>query len=49
LELGNLETAKNDIIRARANATPLNHTTDNLEQALLLERRKELCFEGHLF
>ncbi|MBG6188338.1 RagB/SusD family nutrient uptake outer membrane protein [Flavobacterium sp. CAN_S2] len=49
-ELGNLETAKNDIntIRARAKATLLT-TTDNLEQALLLERRKELCFEGHLF
>jgi hypothetical protein len=28
---------------------PLNHTTDNLEQALLLERRKELCFEGIYF
>ncbi|WP_241258542.1 RagB/SusD family nutrient uptake outer membrane protein [Flavobacterium sp. Sr18] len=49
-ELGNLETAKNDIntIRARAKATLLT-ITDNLEQALLLERRKELCFEGHLF
>ncbi|MBG6060534.1 hypothetical protein IWX83_000299 [Flavobacterium sp. CG_9.1] len=50
LELGDLETAKNDIntIRARAKAILLT-TTDNLEQALLLERRKELCFEGHLF
>lgn len=41
------EDCKNDIntIRARANATLLD-STDNLETALLLERRKELCFEG---
>lgn len=41
------EDCKNDIniIRARANATLLD-SIDNLETALLLERRKELCFEG---
>ncbi|GAA4232674.1 RagB/SusD family nutrient uptake outer membrane protein [Postechiella marina] len=41
------EDCKNDIniIRNRANATLLD-STDNLETALLLERRKELCFEG---
>jgi len=35
-------------IRARANATLLTNTT-NLKEDILLERRKELCFEGHLF
>nr|WP_315162296.1 RagB/SusD family nutrient uptake outer membrane protein [uncultured Flavobacterium sp.] len=50
LELGDLETTKADIntIRGRAKATLLT-TTDNLEQVLLTERRKELCFEGHFF
>ncbi|WP_223154565.1 RagB/SusD family nutrient uptake outer membrane protein [Aestuariibaculum sediminum] len=44
------EEAKNDIntIRSRANASLLENT-NNLEDAILLERRKELCFEGHLF
>lgn len=35
-------------IRARANAT-LATNTSNLKEEILLERRKELCFEGHLF
>ena len=45
-----LNDAQNDIniIRARANASLLTDTS-NLEDAILLERRKELCFEGHLF
>lgn len=48
--LGDLETTKTDIntIRSRAKATLLTSII-GLEQALLLERRKELCFEGHLF
>ncbi len=37
-----------NIIRARANATLLT-STDNLKEEILLERRKELCFEGQLF
>lgn len=37
-----------NIIRARSNASLLTSTT-NLEENILLERRKELCFEGHLF
>ena len=37
-----------NIIRSRANASLLTNTT-NLKEALLLERRKELCFEGQLF
>lgn len=37
-----------NIIRARANATLLSNTA-NLKENILLERRKELCFEGHLF
>lgn len=50
LKLNNLDAAKDDIniIRARANATLLE-TTTNLEEAILLERRKELCFESHYF
>lgn len=50
LDTPNLEQAKLDIntIRARANATLLNHT-NNLAEIVFLERRKELCFEGHLF
>lgn len=50
-----LETEKPDlamadinVIRARANATLLT-TTNNLKEDILLERRKELCFEGQLF
>jgi hypothetical protein len=37
-----------NIIRARANAALLTNTV-NLKENILLERRKELCFEGHLF
>ncbi|QSW89392.1 RagB/SusD family nutrient uptake outer membrane protein [Flavobacterium endoglycinae] len=50
IALNRLEEAKTDIntIRSRANATALN-STDNLNEILFLERRKELCFEGHLF
>ncbi|MFC5682434.1 RagB/SusD family nutrient uptake outer membrane protein [Flavobacterium sp. MAHUQ-51] len=50
LKLQNINQAKTDIniIRARANATLLSDS-ENLEEALFLERRKELCFEGHLF
>lgn len=50
LEVPNLEQAKADVntIRARANATLLNDA-NNLAEAIFLERRKELCFEGHLF
>lgn len=50
-----LETNKPDValgdintIRARANAALLLNT-NNLKENILLERRKELCFEGHLF
>jgi hypothetical protein len=48
--LNNLEEAKNDInaLRSRANASLLLDN-NNLEDAIFLERRKELCFEGHLF
>ena len=50
LGLNNPDQAKTDIntIRARANATLLT-TNENLAEAVFLERRKELCFEGHLF
>lgn len=50
LKLDNPEQAKTDIntIRQRANASLLS-ATENIEEALFLERRKELCFEGHLF
>ncbi|WKL49355.1 RagB/SusD family nutrient uptake outer membrane protein [Flavobacterium pectinovorum] len=50
LELDNTDQAKKDIntIRTRANASELKDTED-LKEALFLERRKELCFEGHLF
>lgn len=37
-----------NIIRARSNASLLTSTA-NLEENIFLERRKELCFEGHLF
>lgn len=43
-----LALADINIIRARANATLLN-TTNDIKNNILLERRKELCFEGHLF
>lgn len=43
-----LAMADINIIRARANATLLTNTT-NLKENILLENRKELCFEGHLF
>ncbi|TDW51883.1 SusD-like starch-binding protein associating with outer membrane [Flavobacterium sp. 270] len=48
--LNNPEQAKTDIniIRARSNAAVLTNT-NNITEALFLERRKELCFEGHLF
>jgi hypothetical protein len=47
LGLENLEDCKDDIniLRNRANATLLIETT-NLEDILLLERRKEMCFEA---
>ncbi|WP_235830994.1 RagB/SusD family nutrient uptake outer membrane protein [Flavobacterium ustbae] len=50
LETNRADLAMADIntIRARANATLLTNTT-NLKENILLERRKELCFEGHLF
>lgn len=50
LETSRADVAMTDvnIIRARANATLLTNTT-NLKENILLERRKELCFEGHLF
>ncbi|KUJ63598.1 carbohydrate-binding protein SusD [Flavobacteriaceae bacterium CRH] len=50
LNLDNPDQARTDIniIRARSNATLLTDNS-NLEEALFLERRKELCFEGHLF
>ena len=43
-----LAMADINTIRARANATLLSNTA-NLKEDILLERRKELCFEGHLF
>lgn len=48
--LNNPDQARADInvIRARAKATLLSNNT-NIADALFLERRKELCFEGHLF
>ncbi len=50
LENNQAAIAMQDIntIRARANATLLTNTS-NLKEEILLERRKELCFEGHLF
>ncbi|AOC97249.1 SusD family protein [Flavobacterium anhuiense] len=50
LENNQYTIAMQDIntIRARANATLLTNTS-NLKEEILLERRKELCFEGHLF
>nr|WP_294786766.1 RagB/SusD family nutrient uptake outer membrane protein [uncultured Flavobacterium sp.] len=50
IELNNADQARSDIniIRARAKAALLTDNSNILE-ALLLERRKELCFEGHLF
>lgn len=43
-----LAIADLNIIRARANAT-LATNSANFKDDILLERRKELCFEGHLF
>ncbi|MDQ6469722.1 RagB/SusD family nutrient uptake outer membrane protein [Flavobacterium sp. LHD-80] len=43
-----LAMADVNTIRARAKASLLTNTT-NLKEDILLERRKELCFEGHLF
>ena len=37
-----------NIIRARAKASLLTNS-NNISEALFLERRKEFCFEGHLF
>lgn len=50
LGLNNSDQAVSDIntIRARANATLLTDT-NNIAEALFLERRKELCFENSLF
>lgn len=50
LETNRANEAMTDIntIRARANASLLTNT-NNLKEDILLERRKELCFEGHLF
>ena len=47
--MNNSDQAKEDIntIRTRANASVLQNTED-LKEAIFLERRKELCFEGHL-
>ncbi len=49
LQLGQSEVAKDNIniIKARANSTLLT-TTENLEEELLLEKRREFAFEGHL-
>lgn len=49
LELNNTDKAKSDIntIRTRANASIVKDS-ENLKEAIFLERRKELCFEGHL-
>jgi hypothetical protein len=43
------EQALNDlnVIQARADAT-LSNETDDLLEAVFMERRKEFCFEGHL-
>ena len=43
-----LALADINIIRARANASLLTSTA-NLKEDILLERRKELCFEGQFF
>ena len=50
IELNNSSQATQDIntIRTRANAAVLKGNED-LKEAVFLERRKELCFEGHLF
>lgn len=50
LGLNNPDQARTDIniIRARAKASLLTNN-NNIADALFLERRKELCFEGHLF
>jgi len=48
--LDNPDQAREDIniIRARAKASLLTDS-NNISEALFLERRKEFCFEGHLF
>ena len=48
--LNNPDQAREDIniIRARAKASLLTDS-NNISEALFLERRKEFCFEGHLF
>lgn len=48
--LDNPDQAREDIniIRARAKASLLT-ASNNISEALFLERRKEFCFEGHLF
>lgn len=48
--LNNPDQARTDInsIRARAKASLLTNN-NNIADLLFLERRKELCFEGHLF
>lgn len=48
--LDNPDQAREDIniIRARAEASLLTDS-NNISEALFLERRKEFCFEGHLF
>lgn len=50
LKMDNPNQAKTDIniIRERAKASLLTDA-ENLDEAIFLERRKELCFEGHLF
>jgi starch-binding outer membrane protein, SusD/RagB family len=50
LKLDNIDQAKTDIntIRERAKASLLSDV-ENLEEAIFLERRKEMCFEGHFF
>ncbi|KQB37066.1 RagB/SusD family nutrient uptake outer membrane protein [Flavobacterium aquidurense] len=48
-ELNNTDQAKSDIntIRNRSNASAVKDS-ENLKDAIFLERRKELCFEGQL-
>jgi len=49
VELNNTNQAKTDLntLRLRANASAVQDA-ENLKEAIFLERRKELCFEGHL-
>lgn len=50
IQLGQLELGKDqiNIIKARANASPLT-TTVGLMDELIKEKRREFAFEGHLF